>query len=92
MSTNSAIIIYGNDCCAYCSAARMLLTRKGVKFEDILVSKDAAKLEEMFQRSGQRTVPQIFFGDIHVGGFDELCALDKDGALDTLIASRRLVD
>jgi glutaredoxin 3 len=86
MSTDSGIIIYGNDSCAYCAAARMLLTRKGVKFEDVLVSKDAAKLEEMIQRSGQRSVPQIFVGDTHVGGFDELCTLDKNGDLDELLA------
>jgi glutaredoxin 3 len=86
MSTDSGIIIYGNDSCAYCAAARMLLTRKGVKFEDVLVSKDAAKLEEMIQRSGQRIVPQIFVGDTHVGGFDELCTLDKNGDLDELLA------
>jgi len=88
MSANTAIVIYGNESCAYCTAARMLLTRKGFKFEDVLVSRDKTKLEEMIQRSGQRSVPQIFFGDQHVGGFDELCALDKDGALDTLISEQ----
>jgi len=88
MSTDSGIIIYGNDSCAYCAAARMLLTRKGVKYEDVLVSKDVAKLEEMIQRSGQRSVPQIFVGDTHVGGFDELCTLDKNGDLDELLADK----
>lgn len=88
MSANTAIVIYGNESCAYCTAARMLLTRKGLTFEDVLVSSDQAKLEEMIQRSGQRSVPQIFFGDRHVGGFDELCVLDKEGALEILIAEQ----
>lgn len=88
MSTDSAIVIYGNENCAYCTAARMLLTRKGFGFEDVLVSRDKAKLEEMIRRSGKHSVPQIFFGDRHVGGFDELCALDKEGALETLVAEQ----
>jgi glutaredoxin 3 len=86
MANESQIVIYGNECCAYCAAARMLLARKGAKFEEVLVSRDAAKLDEMVQRSGQRSVPQIFVGDRLVGGFKELCALDDSGALDKLLA------
>lgn len=87
MSSESAVIrIYGNDTCAYCGAARMLLTKKGVRFEDVLVNKDADKLKEMRERSGRTSVPQIFVGDTHVGGFDELCELDKNGELDELLA------
>lgn len=82
----TAIRIYGNDTCAYCGAARMLLTKKGVRFEDVLVNKDADKLDEMRERSGRTSVPQIFVGDTHVGGFDELCELDKNGELDALLA------
>ena len=81
-----AIRIYGNDSCAYCGAARMLLTKKGVRFEDVLVNKDADKLSEMRERSGRTSVPQIFVGETHVGGFDELCELDKNGELDELLA------
>lgn len=81
-----AIRIYGNDTCAYCGAARMLLTKKGVRFEDVLVNKDADKLDEMRERSGRTSVPQIFVGETHVGGFDELCELDKNGELDELLA------
>ena len=88
MNAESGITIYGNERCAYCSAARMLMTRKGVKFEDVVVSADADKLTEMQRRSGRRTVPQIFIGDTHVGGFEELCALDKSGELDVLLAGR----
>jgi glutaredoxin 3 len=87
MSEESAAIrIYGNDSCAYCGAARMLLTKKGVRFEDVLVNKDADKLSEMRERSGRTSVPQIFVGETHVGGFDELCELDKNGELDELLA------
>ncbi|MDX1515646.1 MAG: glutaredoxin 3 [Woeseiaceae bacterium] len=80
--------IYGNKTCAYCGAARMLFTKKGVDFEDIIVTDDADKRAEMESLSGRSSVPQVFIGDRHVGGFDELCALDKSGELDTLLASR----
>ena len=79
------VTVYGNASCAYCGAARMLLTQKGVSYEDIAVHMDAEKREEMEQRSGRTSVPQIFIGDHHVGGFDELCALDKSGELDKLL-------
>lgn len=64
----------------------MLLTRKSVAFEDISVSNDPARRAEMEARSGNHTVPQIFVGDTHVGGFDELCVLEKSGELDKLLA------
>jgi len=86
MSDETRVTIYGDEHCAYCAAARMLFTRKGIRFEDVLVSMDASKLEEMEARSGRRSVPQIFVGDNHVGGFDELCSLDKSGELDELLA------
>ena len=79
--------IYGNEACAYCGAARMLLTKRGVKFDDILVSKDAEKRAEMEARSQRRSVPQIFIGEKHIGGFNELCELEKSGELDKLLAS-----
>jgi glutaredoxin 3 len=65
----------------------MLLTRKGAVFEEVLVCRDATKLNEMVQRSGQRSVPQIFVDDVLVGGFKELCALDDSGALDILLTN-----
>jgi glutaredoxin 3 len=80
------VTIYGNTTCAYCGAARMLLTKKAVEFEDIVITDNPNKLEEMLSRTGTRTVPQIFIGDTLVGGFDELCALDKSGKLDELLA------
>lgn len=90
MSNDTPVIIYGNQTCAYCAAARMLFTRKGVRFEDILVSRDPALFAEMEARSGCRSVPQIFVGDHHVGGFDSLCALDMDGELDKLLADHKV--
>lgn len=68
----------------------MLLTKKGVAFEDVLVHDDSELRTEMLTRSGNTSVPQIFFGDHHVGGFDELYALDKSGELDQLLANNEL--
>jgi len=86
MSDETRVTVYGDEHCAYCAAARMLFTRKGVRFEDVLVSRDAERLAEMRARSGCQSVPQIFVGDQHVGGFDELSSLDKSGELDKLLA------
>lgn len=82
----SAVRIYGNSTCAYCGAARMLIAGKGVSYEDINIVSDPEKRSEMEQLSGRRSVPQIFVGDRHIGGFDELCTLDKSGELDRLLA------
>lgn len=86
MSDNKPVIIYGDATCPYCGAARMLLTKKAIEFEDIVVTDDPARLAEMQKRSGNRTVPQIIVGDVSIGGFDELCALDKSGELDKMLA------
>ncbi len=86
MSDPQKVTVYGNAMCPYCGAARMLLTKKAVEFESIDISVDARKREEMQERSGSRKVPQIFIGATHVGGFDELAALDMDGELDKLLA------
>ncbi|MCH8306564.1 MAG: glutaredoxin 3 [Proteobacteria bacterium] len=79
------VVIYGNDVCAYCAAARMLFTKKGLLFDDIIISGDDERSEEMLRLSGSQSVPQIFINDRLIGGFDELCALDKGGDLDRLI-------
>jgi len=86
VATSSKVTIYGNTSCAYCGAARMLLTKKAVDFEDIVITDDPLKQKEMQERSGAHSVPQIFIGNTLVGGFDELCALDKSGELDKLLA------
>lgn len=80
------VTVYGNETCPYCGAARMLLTRRGIEFSEKLVSQDPQAFDEMIRRSGRRTVPQIFVGDVHVGGYDELSSLDASGELDELLA------
>ena len=72
--------------CPYCGAARMLLTKKRVPFEERMVHKDPEARAEMEALSERTSVPQVFIGDMHVGGFDELCALDQSGELDKLLA------
>ncbi len=79
------IIIYGTETCSYCSAARMLLKKKGLDYEDILVSRDPELRATMERLSGGHTVPQIFINDRPIGGFDELYALDKSGELDDIL-------
>ncbi|MGD9843890.1 MAG: glutaredoxin 3 [Variibacter sp.] len=83
-----AIEIYTSQWCGYCRAAKALLQRKNAPFTEIDVGADEARREEMLGRSnGRHTVPQIFIGDTHVGGFDDLNALDKAGKLDQLLAT-----
>lgn len=83
---NKNVVMYTTGLCGFCRAAKKLLDRKGVEYETIAVDFDAEKRDEMMQRSGRRTVPQIFIGDHHVGGFDDLSELDTDGKLDELLA------
>jgi len=86
VGASSKVTLYSNTTCAYCGAARMLLTKKAVDFEDVVITDDPLKRQEMEDRSGAHSVPQIFVGDTLVGGFDELCTLDKSGELDKLLA------
>jgi len=80
------ITMYSTRVCPYCERARLLLQRKGVSVTEIKVDEDPAQLDIMLQRAkGRRTVPQIFIGDRHVGGFDDLAALDRAGELDPLL-------
>jgi len=79
------IEIYGNRSCVYCMAARTLFTRKNVRFTDIIVADDPDRLTAMRERAGSDTVPQIFIGGRHVGGFDDVDRLDKSGELDRLL-------
>ena len=79
--------IYTTRACPYCNAAKALLKRKGVKYGEIDVSSYLIRREEMIQRAnGRMTVPQIFIGTMHVGGSNELHALERAGTLDTLLA------
>jgi glutaredoxin 3 len=82
-----AVTLYTTPYCGYCLAAKRLLRDKGVGFEEIDVAADPARRPEMIQRAkGKRTVPQIFVGERHIGGFDEMYALDWVGELDPLLA------
>lgn len=84
--TSPAVEIYTRWGCGYCYRAKALLDGKGVAYEEIDVTTDAAKRSEMLNRApGRTTVPQIFIGGIHVGGSDELAALDRAGKLDMLL-------
>lgn len=77
--------VYTTQVCGYCSAAKALLKKKNVPFQEIDVSHDPEKRAWLVSTTGQRTVPQIFIGDESIGGFDELSALDKSGALDPML-------
>lgn len=79
--------VYLTAMCPYCQMARRLLDEKGVRYEEIRVDRDPGLRQEMMQVSGNRTVPQIFVGETHVGGFDDLYALESAGKLDALLAS-----
>ncbi len=83
--TQPVVTVYVSDWCPYCQRAKSLLTQKQIVFNEINVEDDVKSREEMMARSNRRTVPQIFIGDKHVGGCDELYALDRSGELDRLI-------
>lgn len=80
--------LYTTNTCGFCHAAKRLLSSKSITFIEFDVSRDPAKRQEMIQRAnGGRTVPQIFVGAVHVGGCDDLFALEQGGKLDALLAS-----
>ena len=80
-----AVLMYTTGWCPYCERARQLLKRKGVPIQEIDLDSVPEKRAEMQQKSGRRTVPQIFIGDTHVGGSDDLHALEDAGKLDALL-------
>lgn len=82
----SDIVMYSTDWCGYCQRARNLLERKGAAYREIKVDETPNARSEMMERSGRRSVPQIFIGEHHVGGYDDLAALDRAGELDKLLA------
>ena len=83
--TQPAITVYLSEWCPYCRRAKGLLESKALVFDEINVDDEAKFREEMIARSNRRTVPQIFIGDKHVGGCDDLFELDRSGELDRLI-------
>jgi len=81
------IVIYSGETCPHCSAAKALLKSKNAEYEEIDIWKDPAKAKEMLQKTnGARTIPQIFIGDHHVGGNDQLQEANRNGELDKLLA------
>ena len=81
------VVMYSTAVCPYCQRAEMLLKQRGVtEIEKIRIDLDPAQRDAMMAKSGRRTVPQIFIGERHVGGFDDLSALDRDGGLVPLLA------
>lgn len=82
------VVMYTTPVCPYCVMAKQLLKRKGVAFREVDVARDPALRQEVMARSGRRTVPQIWIGEYHVGGFDELYALEREGRLDALLAGK----
>lgn len=79
------ITIYTTPWCPYCHSAKALLKKKGLEFEEIDVQDPALRQRMMLKANGRRTVPQIFIGETHVGGSDDLHALDRQGGLDPLL-------
>lgn len=77
--------IYSSNHCPYCVRARRLLEQKGIDYQLIEVDKDPDSMQKMIERSKRRTVPQIFINDHHVGGCDDLYALEREGKLDALL-------
>ena len=85
------VVVYTGAACPYCERAKMLLERKRVSYKEIRVDRDPEEFATMLERSGGRkSVPQIFIGDHHVGGFDDMSALDLGGKLDPLLAGKPL--
>jgi len=84
---SAKVLMYCTAVCPYCVRAEQLLNRKGVSsIEKVRVDLEPERREEMMGRTGRRSVPQIFIGDTHIGGFDDLAALDHAGGLDPLLA------
>ena len=80
------VVIYTGPMCNYCSAAKHLLNKKKINYEEIDIGYDDKKREEMLKKTnGAKTIPQIFIGEKHIGGYVELRALDKDGKLNSLL-------
>lgn len=82
-----AITIYSTPVCPYCTRAKQLLKDKGQEWQEIDVSDDAERAKMIERAGGRRTVPQIFINDTHVGGYDDLAALEREGRLDALLAA-----
>lgn len=79
--------IYSTAICPYCVAAKDFLGSRAIPFEEVRIDLEPARQREMLDRAKRRTVPQIFWGEVHIGGYDDLVALARDGGLDRLLAA-----
>ena len=79
------IIIYSTIICPYCIRAKNFFDKKNIEYTEIMIDRDPALIKEMMDKSGRQSVPQIFIGDYHVGGFDDLIEHDMDGKLEDLL-------
>lgn len=86
VTADQGVVVYSGDNCPYCVRAKHLLQRKGVAYHEIKVDGSPDVRAEMERRSQRRTIPQIFINGHHVGGFDDMAALDRTGELDKLLA------
>lgn len=82
---HASVIVYATQFCPYCQAARTLLTQKGIQWTEIAIDENPELFQEMIRLSGKTSVPQIFIGNCHVGGYDDMAALDREGRLDPLL-------
>lgn len=82
------VIIYTGHRCAYCNAAKKMLDSKNVSYTEINIHEDATKAEEMVEKTKRQTVPQIFIGGTHIGGFDDMAELNTEGKLDELLQGK----
>ena len=89
--STEGIVIYTSSNCGYCVAAKNLLRTKGADFIEINILVDPERRQEMIERSAKRTVPQIFIGERHIGGFEDLRELDRSDELDNLLAGFHLI-
>ena len=84
--THAAITLYSTAICPYCVAAKNFLKSRGLSWNEIRIDTDPVERERMMARARRTSVPQIFIGDTHVGGYDDMAALDRQGGLDPLLA------
>ena len=83
----SQVVLYGTRFCPFCTAARRLLTAKGINYQDIPLDDNASLRAEIMERSARNTVPQIWVGDVHIGGYTDLRQFEVDGRLQQLVSS-----
>ena len=87
---SAKVLMYTTAVCPYCQMAERLLRAKGVEVEKVRVDLEPQRRMEMMEKTGRRTVPQIYVGETHVGGYDDLAALDRAGKLDSLLSGAPL--